>query len=68
MEDLRPILIQIADILWQVPNSNQDTVETVMNQIETIEQAQKMLNYLQENKANLKIGYLIKHRKEIIGS
>lgn len=65
---MREILEQIADILWQVPNSNQDTIETVMNPIETIEQAQKMLDYLQDNKENLKIGYLIKHRKEIIES
>lgn len=65
---MKQILIQIANILWQVPNSSQDTVETIMNPIETMEQANKMLTYLQENKSNLKIGYLIKHRKEIIKS
>ena len=64
---MKQILIQIADILWQVPNSNEDTVATIMNPIDTMEEAKKMLEYLQENKSNLKIGYLIKHRMEIIG-
>ena len=65
---MKQILIQIADILWQVPNSNEDTVATIMNPIDTMEEAKRMLEYLQENKSNLKIGYLIKHRKEIIGN
>ena len=65
---MREILEQIANILWQVPNSNETTIASIINPIETIEQAQKMLNYLQENKANLKTGYLVKHKKEIIGS
>ena len=63
---MKQILIQIADILWQVPNSNEDTVATIMNPIDTMEEAKRMLEYLQENKSNLKIGYLIKHSKEII--
>ena len=63
---MKQILIEIANILWEVPNSNEATVGSIINPIENIEQANKMLRYLQENKSSLKIGYLIKHKMEII--
>ena len=63
---MKQILIQIAEILWQVPNSSETTIASIINPIETIEEADKMLKYLQKNKSNLKIGYLVKHKIEII--
>ena len=65
---MEQILIKIAKILWQVPNSNETTVATVIDPIETVEQANRMLAYLQDNKQNLKIGYLIKNNHKIIGN
>lgn len=63
---MKQVLMKISGILWQVPNSNETTIASIINPIETAEQANKMLKYLQKNKQNLKIGYLIKHKIEII--
>lgn len=60
-------LIEIAKILWTIPNSSEVTVISIINPIET-EEANRVLKYLQENKNELKIGYLIKHKMEIIKS
>ena len=64
---MKNILKQITNILYYVPNMNRDTMGSIINPIETMEQANRMLDYLQENKENLKTGYLIKHKMEIIG-
>ena len=68
---MKQILIEIANILWKVPNIDETSVAVIMNPIDTIEQAQRLLKYLQENKDNkeiMKMGYLLKHNHEIIGN
>ena len=65
---MKDILRKIADILYYVPNMNRDTMGSIINPIETEEEANRMLKYLQENKNELKTGYLIKHKMEIIRS
>ena len=59
-------LVEIAKILWAIPNSSEATVISIINPIQTEEEASRVLKYLQENKEQLKIGYLIKHKMEII--
>ncbi|MBQ2910554.1 MAG: hypothetical protein IJE53_07075 [Bacilli bacterium] len=68
---MKQILIEIANILWKVPNIDETSVAVIMNPIDTMEQAQRLLKYLQENKDNkeiMKMGYLLKHNHEIIGN
>ena len=64
---MKNILRQIADILYNVPNMNADCMCSIMHPIETVEQANKMLEYLKNNQESLKTGYLIKHKYEIVG-
>ena len=66
---MKQVLIEIAEILWKLPNANETVVATIMNPIDTLSQAEKLLNYLQKNKNNkkvMKVGYLLKHNHEII--
>ena len=68
---MKQVLIEIAEILWKLPNANETVVATIMNPIDTLSQAEKLLNYLQKNKNNkkvMKVGYLLKHNHEIIGN
>ena len=68
---MKQILIEIANILWKVPNIDETSVAVIMNPIDTMGQAQRLLKYLQENKDNkeiMKMGYLLKHNHEIIGN
>lgn len=52
---MKQILIQIANILWTLPNMNKDLVIGIINPLETETQATKMLEYLQENKNNTEL-------------
>lgn len=65
---MKDILRKIVDILYYVPNMNKDTMGSIINPIETEEEANRLLKYLQDNKNQLKTGYLIKHKMEIIKS
>lgn len=65
---MKDILRKIVDILYYVPNMNRDTMGSIINPIETEEEANRLLKYLQDNKEQLKTGYLIKHKIEIIKS
>lgn len=47
---MKQILIQIANILWTLPDMNRDLVIAIINPLDTETQATKMLEYLQENK------------------
>lgn len=68
---MKNILKEIADILYDVPLMSKSMMGSIMNPIETEEQANKMLMFLKENKNNPKImdtDYLIPNRRKIIGN
>lgn len=68
---MRPILIKIASILWDVPNMSEDVGATIMNPIDTISQAKRLLNFLEENKDNpeiMRVTYLLRNNHKIIGN
>lgn len=65
---MKHILIQIANILWTLPDMNRDLVIAIINPLDTETQATKMLEYLQENKNNaelMRIDRLLKKTLQI---
>ena len=67
---MKNILRKIADILYEVPLMDRDMMGSIMNPIDTIEQANRMLKFLEENKDNPEImdtDYLIPNKRKIIG-
>ncbi len=65
---MKQILIQIANILWTLPDMNRDLVIAIINPLDTETQATKMLEYLQENKNNeelMRIDRLLKKTLQI---
>ena len=68
---MKPILIKIANILWSIPNMSDDVGATIMNPIDTEEQAERLLNFLKDNKGNkeiMRVTYLLRYNHEIIGN
>ena len=68
---MKSILMEIGKILKDIPNMDKTSMAVIMNPIDTMEQAQRLLKYLQVNKDNkeiMKMGYLLKHNHEIIGN
>ena len=68
---MKNILREIADILYDIPLMSKSMMGSIMNPIETEEQANKMLMFLKENKNNPEImdtDYLIPNRRKIIGN
>ena len=68
---MKNILRQIADILYYIPNMNRDCMGSIMNPIETIPQAEKLLSFLEENRQNkeiMRVSYLLKNKRQIIGN
>ncbi|MBQ2910553.1 MAG: hypothetical protein IJE53_07070 [Bacilli bacterium] len=68
---MKSILMEIGKILKDIPNMDKTSMAVIINPIDTMEQAQRLLKYLQENKDNkeiMKMGYLLKHNHEIIGN
>ena len=68
---MKDILRQIANILYYIPNMNRDCMGSIMNPIETIPQAKRLLNFLEENKDNkeiMRVTYLLRNKHEIIGN
>ena len=68
---MKSILMEIGKILKDIPNMDKTSMAVIMNPIDTMEQAQRLLKYLQENKDNkeiMKMGYLLKYNHEIIGN
>lgn len=69
MHNIKNILKEIADILYDVPLMSKSMMGSIMNPIETEEQANRMLKFLKENKNNSEImdtDYLIPNRRRII--
>lgn len=67
---MKPILIKIASILWKVPLMDKAMLISIIDPIETEEQANRMLKFLEENKDNNEImdtDYLIPNKRKIIG-
>ena len=67
---MKPTLIKIANILWQVPLMSKAILISIINPIETEEQANRMLNFLEKNIDNPNImdtDYLIPNKRKIIG-
>ena len=67
---MKEILLKIANILWDIPLMSKAMLISIINPIETEEQANKMLKFLEENKDNPEImdtDYLIPNKRKIIG-
>ena len=68
---MKNILRKIADILYYVPNMNEASMGVIMNPIDTIPQAKRLLNFLEENKDNpeiMRVTYLLRNNHKIIGN
>ena len=67
---MKNILRQIADILYDVPFMDKAIMISIMNPIDTEEQANRMLKFLEKNRNNplvMDIDYLIPNKRKIIG-
>ena len=67
---MKNILRQIADILYYVPFMDRDIMISIIDPIDTIEQANRMLKFLEENRNNsniMNINYLLPNKRRIIG-
>lgn len=67
---MKNILKKIVDILYYIPNMSRDCMGAIINPIDTEEQANKLLSFLEENKENkeiMRVSYLLKNNHEIIG-
>lgn len=68
---MKDILRKIADILYYIPNMNKDCMGAIMNPIDTIPQAKRLLNFLEENKDDpeiMQVTYLLRNNHKIIGN
>ena len=68
---MESILRQIADLLYYIPNMNEASMGIIMNPIDTIPQAERLLNFLEENKDNkeiMRVTYLLRNNHKIIGN
>ena len=65
---MKNILREIADILYDVPLMDKDLMAGVLNPLDTEEQANEMLEYLEKNKNNpniMRVDNLIRKALEI---
>ena len=65
---MKNILREIADILYDVPLMDKDLMAGVLNPLDTEEQANEMLEYLENNKNNpniMRVDNLIRKALEI---
>lgn len=68
---MKPILLKIANILWEIPNMSETFGAIIMNPIDTIPQAKRLLNFLEENKNDpeiMRVTYLLRNNHKIIGN
>lgn len=68
---MKPILLKIANILWEIPNMSETVGAIIMNPIDTIPQAKRLLNFLEENKDDpeiMRVTYLLRNNHKIIGN
>ena len=49
---MKETLIQIADILYEIPKMSRQRMQGIMNPLRTERQAVEMLNYLKQNQNN----------------
>lgn len=52
---MKPILVEIAKILWELPNMTRGLGIAIINPLDTEKQAQEMLKYLKTNRDNEKL-------------
>jgi len=67
---MKNILRKIVDILYYVPLMDKATMISIIDPIDTEEQALRMLKFLEENKNNPKVmdtDFLIPNKRKIIG-
>lgn len=68
---MRNIVRKIIDILYDIPNMNKDCMGMIIDPIDTILQANRLLSFLEENKDNkeiMRVSYLLKNNHQIIGN
>ena len=68
---MKESLVKIANILWEIPNMTATVGATIMNPIDTTSQANRLLNFLEENKDNkevMRVSYLLRNNHRIIGN
>ena len=68
---MKELIKKIGDILYDIPNMNRDCMGAIMNPIDTTEQANRLLNFLEDNKDNkevMRVSYLLRNNHEIIGN
>ena len=68
---MKSILRQIVDILYYIPNMNRDCMAVIIDPIDTIDQAKRLLYFLENNKDNkeiMRVSYLLRNNHEIIGN
>lgn len=65
---MREKLIELSRILWQVQNIEDSEVLGIMNPLDTIEQVQQLIDWLNEQDlTTLKITPIFKKMHEIVG-
>lgn len=52
---MKPILVEIAKILWELPNMTRDLVIAIINPLNTEKQAKKMLRYMKKYRNDEKL-------------
>lgn len=52
---MKPILVEIAKILWELPNMTRDLVIAIINPLNTEKQAKKMLRYMKKYRNDKKL-------------
>lgn len=68
---MRNIVRRIIDILYDIPNMNRDCMGMIIDPIDTIPQANRLLSFLEKNKDNkeiMRVSYLLKNNHQIIGN
>ena len=65
------IIKKITNILYYIPNMNRDCMAVIIDPIDTIAHAKRLLNFLEKNQGNpeiMRVSYLLKNNHEIIGN
>ena len=68
---MRNTVKKIIDILYDIPNMSKACMGMIIDPIDTEEQANRLLKYLEENKDNkeiMRVSHLLRYKHEIIGN
>lgn len=68
---MKNIIRKIIDILYDIPNMSRDCMAVIINPVDTTEQAERLLSFLEENKDNkeiMRVSYLLRNNHQIIGN